>query len=73
MTPNIKDINPNTDLDFDENSPFQEGVISKTFQRPDKLFFSGTKRTEGPHKQGKSNSKLFDKTGSFIDKILKII
>ena len=29
---NNSDIN----LDFEENSPFQEGVMSKTFQRPDK-------------------------------------
>ena len=26
-------------LDFEENSPFQEGVMSKTYQRPDKAFF----------------------------------
>ena len=33
--------NTNTDinLDFEENSPFQEGVISEAYQRPDKLFF----------------------------------
>ena len=33
---NAKDINPNINFDFEENLPFQEGVISKTFQRPDK-------------------------------------
>ena len=26
-------------LDFEENSPFQEGVISEAYQRPDILFF----------------------------------
>ena len=26
-------------LDFEENSPFQEGVISEAYQRPDKSFF----------------------------------
>ena len=31
--------NPNINLDFEENSPFQEGIMSKTFQRPDKSFF----------------------------------
>ena len=33
--------NTNTDinLDFEENSPFQEGVISEAYQRPDKSFF----------------------------------
>ena len=28
--------NPNINLDFEENSPFQEAIMSKTFQRPDK-------------------------------------
>ena len=32
----VENINPHINLDFKENSPFQEGVISKTFQRPDK-------------------------------------
>ena len=31
--------NPNINLDFEENSPFQEGIISETIQRPDKSFF----------------------------------
>ena len=31
----IEDINPNINLDFKKNSPFQV-VMSKTFQRPDK-------------------------------------
>ena len=26
-------------LDIEENSPFQEGIISETIQRPDKMFF----------------------------------
>ena len=30
--------NPNINLDFEENSPFQEGIMSKTFQRLDKSF-----------------------------------
>ena len=35
----IEDINPNINLDFEENSPFQEGGMSETFQRLDKSFF----------------------------------
>ena len=31
--------NPNINLDFEENSPFQEGIISETIQIPDKSFF----------------------------------
>ena len=43
----INKINQNTsiNLDIEENSPFQEGVISKTIQRlPDKSFFQNPKR-----------------------------
>ena len=39
----IEDINPNINLDSKENSPFQEGVISETFHRPDKSFFQEPK------------------------------
>ena len=35
----IEDINPNINFDFEENSPFQEDVMSETFQRLDKSFF----------------------------------
>ena len=37
--------NPNINLDFEENSPFQEGIISETIQRLDKSFFSKSERT----------------------------
>ena len=37
--------NPNMNLDFEENSPFQEGIISETIQRPDIIIFSKSKRT----------------------------
>ena len=35
---NILEINPNPNInfDFEENSPFQEGIMSETFQRLDK-------------------------------------
>ena len=36
---NVQDINPNINFDFKENSPFQEGTMSETFQRPHKSFF----------------------------------
>ena len=35
----VQDVNPNINFDFKENSPFQEGIMSETFQRPDKSFF----------------------------------
>ena len=37
---------PNLNLDFEENSPFQEGIISETIQRPDKSFFQNPKELE---------------------------
>ena len=33
---NVQDISPNINLDFEKNSPFQEGVMSEAFQRLDK-------------------------------------
>ena len=32
-------INLELNTDFEENSPFQEGVIAESYQRPDKSFF----------------------------------
>ena len=37
-SPSAESINPDINLDFEENSPFQEGVISETFQTMDKSF-----------------------------------
>ena len=48
--------NPNINIDFEENSLFQEGIMSKTFQRLDKSFFQNPKDLGEPHKQGESNS-----------------
>ena len=30
---NVQDINPNINFDFEENSPFQEGIMLEMFQR----------------------------------------
>ena len=35
----LLDIDPELNTDFKENSLFQEGVISKMYQRPDKSYF----------------------------------
>ena len=42
-SPSVENINSDINLDFEENSPFQEGVISETFQGPDKSFFKTQK------------------------------
>ena len=41
------DISPELNIDFKENSLFQEGVILETFQRPDKSFFQEPQDLEG--------------------------
>ena len=43
-------LNPNINFDFEENSPFQEGIMLETFQRLDKSFFSKHKRVRRPYK-----------------------
>ena len=63
---------PNINLDFEENSPFQEGIMSKTFQRLDKSFL------QNPKELGKFINKenlihKFLPRLADIDKILKII
>ena len=35
----LSDFDPEINMDFKENSPFQEGVISEMYQRPDKSYF----------------------------------
>ena len=35
-SPRVENINPAINLDFEENSPFQQGVTSETLQRLDK-------------------------------------
>ena len=40
---NVQDINPSINFDFEENSPYQEGVMLETFQRLDKSFFQEPK------------------------------
>ena len=39
ISQNVQDINPNINFDFEENSPFQEGIMLEMFQRLDKSFF----------------------------------
>ena len=39
----VENINPDINLDFEENSPVQEGVISETIHRLEKSFFQDPK------------------------------
>ena len=58
-------------LDIEENSPFQEGVISETIQRLDKTFFQNLKRLEDFIDTGNLIHKFLPKQTD-IDKILHI-
>ena len=64
--------NPNINLDFEENLPFQEGIISETIQRPDKSFFQNPKELKDLIDKG--NLVIdFCPNKQILDKILQII
>ena len=68
---NVENIHPDINLDFEENSLFQEGVISKTFQRPYKSFFQDPKELNDLINTGNLLQKFLPKHAN-IDKILKV-
>ena len=69
---NIQEINPKINFDFKENSPFQEGIMSQTFQRPDKSFFQNPEELEDLiNKENLVHKFLLKQTD--IDKILGVI
>ena len=70
--PNTKDINPNINFNFEEISPFQEGIMSEMFQRLDKSFFQEPKELGDLINKGKFIHKYLPKQ-TYIGKILEII
>ena len=68
----IENINPDINLDFEENSPFQESVISETFQRPDKYFFQEPKELNDLINMGNLIQRFLPKQAD-IDRILNVI
>ena len=69
---NIQDISSNINFDFEENSPFQEGIISEIFQRLDKSFFQDPKELGDLKNKGKFIHKYLPKQMD-IGKILEVI
>ena len=69
---NVQDINPNINFDLEENSPFQEGIMSETFQRLDKTFFQNPKELVYLINKGHFIHKYLPKQMD-IDKILEVI
>ena len=66
------DTRPKIDIEFEENSLYQEGIISKAYQRPNKSYFQEPKELESLVNTGRLVQKFLPKQGD-IDKILKII
>ena len=64
--------NSGSNLDIEENSPFQEGIISETIQRLDKMFFQKPKSLDDIIDMGNLIHKFLPKQMD-IDKILQII
>ena len=57
-------------MDFEEISPYLEGVISETYQRPDKSYFQEPPELQGLVSTGKLVQNVLSKQ-SDIDKICK--
>ena len=68
----IGDMNPNINFDFEENSPFWEGIMSKTFQRLDRSFFQEPKELGDFIDKGNLVHRYLPKQTN-IDKILEVI
>ena len=65
-------ITTDINIDFEENSPFQEGVISEAYQRPDKLFFQEPQELQSLVNTNNLTQKFLPKQAD-RDKILKAI
>ena len=68
----VENINPDINLDFEENSPFQEGIISETIQRPNKSLFQEPKELNDHINTGNLSQKFLPKQAD-VDRILKVI
>ena len=66
------DVSLRIDLEFEENLLYQEGIISETYQRPDKSYFQEPRELENLVNMGRLVQKFLLKQAD-IDKILKII
>ena len=67
-----QDMKTEINLDIEENSPFQEGIISELIQRPDKSFFQNPRKLEDIINADNLVHKFLPKQAD-IDKILHII
>ena len=70
----LRDLDTNTvvNIDFEENSPFQENIISEIYDRPDKSYFTDPTALKDLLDTTKVVQKFLPKQTD-IDKILEII
>ena len=68
----LENITPNINFEFEENFPFQAGIMSVTFQRPDKSFFQEARELEDLINKGNLIHRYLPRQTD-IDKILKVI
>ena len=54
----LSDFDPEINMDFKENSPFQEGVNSETYQRQDKSYFQELEELDSLINAGKLVQKF---------------
>ena len=67
-----QDMKTKINLDIEENSPFQEGVISELIQRPDKSFFQNPRKLKDIINPDNLVHKFLPKQAD-TDKILSVI
>ena len=65
-------LDTDINMDFKENSPYQEGVIPETYQRPDRYYFHELSELDSLINTDRLMQSLLLKQVD-IDKILKII
>ena len=66
------DLDTEINTDFEENSPYQEGMILETYQRPNRSYLQEPPELEGLVSTGKLVQKFLPKQAD-IDKTLKIM
>ena len=69
---NLLDLDTDRNIDFEENSPYQEGIISETYERPDKYYFNEPSELKDLIDTTKLVQKFLSKQTD-IDRILDII
>ena len=68
----LTDLDTDINTDFEENSSYQEGIITETYKRPDRSYFKEPPELESLINTGRLVQKFLPKQVD-IDKILRII